>query len=48
MHMSRMTCADTFVYDVVGFQESPYAGESMDCQKNQGQGVGCEIKAKPR
>ena len=48
MHMSRMIRADTFGCDVRGFQGSPYVGESMDRQKNQGRGVGCESKAKPR
>ena len=48
MHMSWTTCADTFVCDVGGFQEFPYVGESVDRQKNQGRGVECESKAKPR
>ena len=39
---------DTFGCNVRGFQGSPYVGESVDYQKNQGQGVGYEIKAKPR
>ena len=43
-----MTCADTFVCDVGGFQGFPYMGESVDRQKNQGRGVGCESKGKPR
>ena len=48
LHMSRMTRADTFGWDVGCFQGSPYVGESADCQKNQGRGVGCETEAKPR
>ena len=48
VHMSRMTRADTFGCNVRGFQGSPYVGESVDRQKNQGRGVGCESKAKPR
>ena len=48
MHMSRTTCADTFVCDVGGFQEFPYVGKSVNRQKNQGRGVGCESKGKPR
>ena len=48
VHMSRTVRADTFGCNVRGFQGSPYVGESMDRQKNQGRGVGCESKAKPR
>ena len=48
VHMSRMIRADTFGCDVRGFQGSPYVGELVDCQKNQGRGVGCETKVKPR
>ena len=47
MHMSRTTCADTFVCDVGGFQEFPYVGKSVNRQKNQGWGVGCESKVRP-
>ena len=47
MHMSRTTCADTFVCDVGGFQEFPYVGKSVNHQRNQGRGVGCESKVRP-
>ena len=48
VYMSRTTCADMFGCDVGGFQGFPYVGELVDCQKNQGRGVGCEIEAKSR
>ena len=48
VHMSQTTCSDTFRCNVGGFQGFPYVGESVNRQKNQGRGVGCEIEAKLR
>ena len=48
MYLSRTTRADTFGFDVGGFQGSHTWASRVDHQKNQGRGVGCETEAKPR